>query len=455
RDAKLGWLERSDNQPQAAPQPRTGTLVLSDLAWAHAEREGHPGPAPRRMADIAQPGDLIMVEPASAAPPNAPERGRRPGMSDRVQLRQIPAVQGALVSLEPGTGRVRAMVGGWSYEQSQFNRATQAVRQPGSSFKPIVYLTALEQGISPSTRFLDAPVVIGDWRPNNYDVSFNGPTSLRIALQKSLNLVTLRVAQRVGMEAVAKNAIAFHVVDNMPRVLPAALGAVDTTVLRMAGAYAALAEGGKEVAPTLIDSVQDRDGHVVWRTPGLDCDNCADPSAPPSLTDSRKQIADPDSVFQLVTMMQGVVKHGTGHEAGKGLNRPIAGKTGTTQDFNDAWFVGFTPDLVTAVWVGYDSPTSLGENETGGAIAAPIWRNYMAVALQNRPVLTFPQPPGVAMAKWDSGSGAVTDAFKPGQVPGASGSGGGGTASAEGGGGDTGGGRAPVGGVDTGMGGLY
>ncbi|MBV8575700.1 MAG: transglycosylase domain-containing protein, partial [Acetobacteraceae bacterium] len=234
RDAKLGWLERSDSQPQAAPQPRTGTLVLADLAWARPVHEGHPGAAPRRMADITQPGDVLLVEPVSAAPPNAPERGRRPGNSDRVQLRQIPAVQGALVSIEPATGRVLAMVGGWSYEQSQFNRATQAVRQPGSSFKPIVYLTALEQGISPSTRFLDAPIVIGDWRPNNYDVSFNGPTPLRIALQKSLNLVTLRVAQRVGMEAVAKNAIAFHVVDNMPRVLPAALGAVDTTVLRMA-----------------------------------------------------------------------------------------------------------------------------------------------------------------------------------------------------------------------------
>ena len=181
-------------------------------------------------------------------------------------------MQGALVSLDPRTGRVLAMVGGWSFEGSQFNRATQALRQPGSSFKPMVYLTALEKGISPSQRFMDAPIVItnsaGTWRPNNYEMDFNGPTPLRVALEKSLNLVTLRVAQQVGMEAIAQNAIAFHVVDNMPRVLPAAIGAVDTTVMRMAGAYAGLDEGGREVIPTLIDSVQDRDGHVVWRPAG-------------------------------------------------------------------------------------------------------------------------------------------------------------------------------------------
>ena len=156
--------------------------------------------------------------------------------------------------------------------------------------------------------------------------------------------------------------------------------------------------GGREVIPTLIDSVQDRDGHVVWRAAGLDCDGCADPAAPPAVTDSRAQIADPASVFQLITMMQGVVQRGTGVPAGKGLNRPIAGKTGTTQDFDDAWFAGFTPDLVTAVWVGFDNPASLGDNETGGAVAAPIWHDYMAMALEDRPVLNFRMPPGVTMA---------------------------------------------------------
>ena len=199
-------------------------------------------------------------------------------------LRQIPAVQGALVSLDPTTGRVLAMVGGWSFDDSQFNRATQAQRQPGSSFKPFVYLTALEKGISPSQRFLDAPIVenmgaAGVWRPNNYEMEFGGPTPLRVALEKSLNLVTLRVAQEIGMEAIAQTAIAFHEVDNMPRVLPAAIGAVQTTVMREAGAYASIDEGGRLVEPTLIDSVQDPDGHVVWRPTSVQCTDCGDAGA--------------------------------------------------------------------------------------------------------------------------------------------------------------------------------
>jgi penicillin-binding protein 1A len=466
-EARVGWVE-----PGGAA--RSGAVLLSDIGWARPVHDGHVGPAPRRIGDVMQPGDIVLIEPPTSTdtaqptpvqPSTAAARARAPvARADRVTLRQIPAVQGALVSLEPATGRVLAMVGGWSFESSQFNRATQANRQPGSSFKPMVYLTALEQGVSPSQRFMDAPIVIdqgaaGQWRPNNYEMSFSGPTPLRIALEKSLNLVTLRVAERVGMDAVAQTAIAFHVVDAMPRVLPAALGAVDTTVLRQAGAYASLAMGGREVIPRLIDSVQDRDGHVVFRAPGLSCEGCdAAAGLPPGISDGRKQIADPESVFQLVTMMQGVVQRGTGYEAGKGLNRAIAGKTGTSQDFNDAWFVGFTPDLATAVWIGYDNPASLGNNETGGAVAAPIWHNFMAVALKDRPNLTFPVPPGVTLAKWDSGSGQVTDAFKPGQTPGASGPVGGATASADNGDAGSAGSGAPAaaaGGVDSGMGGLY
>jgi penicillin-binding protein 1A len=492
-EAKLGWLEPAPqtNQP---PQPRTGVLTLADVAWARVMKDGKPGPAPRKMADVVQPGDVVMVDPAApgvfaagtgaGSPPPAgatspaplpalaasagkprPAPAAQPAPVIRLSLRQIPQVQGALVSLDPTTGRVLAMVGGWSYEQSQFNRATQAQRQPGSSFKPFVYLTALERGISPSARFLDAPVVIdtpeGKWRPGNYEGNFGGPTPLRVALEQSLNLVTLRVAQRVGMQAVADNAIAFHEVDSMPRVLPAALGAVQTTVLKEAGAYASLDEGGREVLPTLIDSVQDRDGQVVWRPSGLDCADCADPSKPPLITDNRKQIADPQSVFQLITMMQGVVQRGTGMPVAKDLGRPIAGKTGTTQDFTDAWFGGFTPDLVTVVWVGYDNPASLGNNETGANVAGPIWHDYMAAALKNRPVLNFPQPPGVTMAQWDTGSGVVTDAFKPDEVPGASGPVGMGIASQSGSDGATpaaasgsGGGGGGHGG-DMSLGGLY
>ncbi|HEX2943982.1 MAG TPA: penicillin-binding transpeptidase domain-containing protein, partial [Rhodopila sp.] len=258
--------------------------------------------------------------------------------------------------------------------------------------------------------------------------------------------------------AIADNAIAFHMVDSMPRVLPAALGAVETTVLREAGAYASFAEGGRLVTPTLIDSVQDADGHVVMRAQGLDCQDCSNAGMPPELTDTRKQVADPDSVCQLVTMMQGVVRRGTGQPAGRGLNRPIAGKTGTTQDFADAWFSGFTPDLVTVVWVGYDNPRSLGDNETGGHVAAPIWHDFMEKALAGRPVLSFPVPPGVTMAEWQSSHGTVTDAFKDGQVPGASGMAAADAASAPAVEGSAASASAPAptnSGIDTSLGGLY
>jgi penicillin-binding protein 1A len=421
-EARLGWLDG----PAQTPQPHTGALPLSDIAWARPLKDGKPGPAPRRVTDVMRQGDVVMVEPNATMQTTPPAKNAKPGPAPlpRLALRQVPAVQGALVSLDPTTGRVLAMVGGWSFEGSQFNRATQAQRQPGSSFKPFVYLTALEKGISPSQRFLDAPIVMdtaaGRWRPNNFEMEFGGPTPLRVALEKSLNLVTLHVAQTVGMEAIAQTAIAFHEVESIPRVLPAALGAVDTTVMREAGAYASLDEGGHEVIPTLIDSVQDPDGHVVWRPSAITCGDCSGQGVPPVLTDQRKAIADPASVFQLVTMMQGVTTRGTGVPVVAGLGHPIAGKTGTTQDFTDAWFSGFTPDLVTTVWVGFDNPATLGNNETGAQVAGPIWHEFMAVALKNRPVLTFQQPEGVTMAQWDTGSGVVTDAFKPDQVPGAS-----------------------------------
>ena len=419
------------------------------------------------MNEILRVGDIIMIDPPAAvtAPPQAPTAKSRargtslPPPANRALLRQIPAVQGAMVSLDPQTGRVLALVGGWSFEQSQFNRATQAQRQPGSSFKPVVYLTALEKGVSPSQRFLDAPLVVdtpeGKWRPGNYEGTFGGPTPLRIALEESSNLVTLRVAQMIGMQAIADNAIALRMVDSMPRVLPAALGAVETTVLREAGAYASLAQSGRLVTPTLIDSVQDADGHVVLRHQGLDCQDCVNAAAPPELNDTRAQIADPQSVSQLVTMMQGVVQRGTGVPAGKGLNRPIAGKTGTTQDFVDAWFGGFTPDLVTVVWVGFDNPQSLGNNENGAAVAAPIFHDYMERVLAGRPVLNFPVPPGITMAQWDSGHGMVTDGFKDGQVPGASAPLGAGLSSSPGD--EVLSGAPPLahGGIDTSLGGLY
>ncbi len=414
--ATLGFIEQ---QTGGGARPRTLALPLSGLSWARPVQNGRLGAAPRRVRDVLNPGDVVMAE----VQPAAPAQGRTPARPERLALRQIPQVQGALVALDPATGRVLALSGGWSFETSQFNRATQALRQPGSSFKPYVYLAAMQAGISPSQRFLDAPFVIdqgaaGKWRPGNYGRTFSGPVPLRVALEKSLNLVTVRVADKVGMEQVAQLAIGLGVVDDMPRVLPAALGAVETTVLRQAGGYASLVAGGRKVVPTLIDAVQDRYGQVLWQAGGLSCDGCDDPTRRPGLRDQRPQVVDPDSAFQVVNMLQGAVQRGTGHAAGIGIKTAVGGKTGTTQDFTDNWFGGFTPDMVAIVWVGFDTPASLGDNETGGSNAAPIWRDFMTAAQQGRPALRFTPPPGVTMATWDSGSGMVTDAFKPGQEPG-------------------------------------
>ena len=451
-EARVGWLGEPAT-PGARPAERFGVMRMADEAWWHPMgRDGKQGAAYRRMSDMVQPGDVVMIQPVSGEA----RFGRARAAEPLVLLRQVPVAEGALVTLDPSTGRVLAMVGGWSHAASQFNRATQAERQPGSSFKPIVYLTALEQGISPSDRFLDAPIVLPDghggyWRPNNFERTFNGPTPLRVALEQSLNLVTVRVAQRIGMSSVAATAEAFGMTDHLPKVLAAALGAADTTVVREAGAYASIATEGRKVVPTLIDSVQDREGHVVWRPAGIDC-ACDSPGTAPEIDDGRPQIADPDSAFQLINMMEGVVNRGTGVPAAKGLDRPIAGKTGTSQDFDDAWFAGFTPRLVTVVWVGFDNPASLGDDQTGAAVAAPIWHQFMAAALKGKPALDFPQPPGVTMAAWSSGGGRVTDAFKPGQVPGASS----GTDDQSVASGDATAANGPsAGGVDTSLGGLY
>jgi penicillin-binding protein 1A len=418
REARLGWVERPD--PRAAPQPRSGTLYLEDLAWARRSLgEGRLGGAPQRMADVLSPGDVVLVEAQPATAAAGPNRPARP---ERLALRQVPAVEGAVVALDPATGRVLAMAGGWSFEESQFNRTTQAMRQPGSSFKPFVYLPALELGIPPNQRFLDGPIEIataqGVWRPTNYSGGGNGYVTIRTALEKSLNLVTVRIAQEVGMDKVAETAARFGVIPNMPKYLSMALGSGETTVLRMAAGYAAFVNGGREVIPTLIDSVQDQRGRVVWRSDPRDCAACsaATPYAgPPELTEERKQITDPIAAYQMVNILTGVVQRGTGTRAGQGLNRPVAGKTGTTNDYFDNWFVGFTPDIVVAVWLGFDDPRTLGHGETGGQNAAPIFRDVLEAALRGSPPVPFRAPPGVALVRTQVENGAtILEAFRPG-----------------------------------------
>ncbi|MBE9606526.1 PBP1A family penicillin-binding protein [Acetobacteraceae bacterium H6797] len=417
RDARLGLVERSDSR--AAPQARTVPLLFDDVSgWARpAGRDGRLGAAPRRMSDVVSPGDVVMVEiqPAAAA------QGRTAARPERALLRQIPVAEGAVVALDPNTGRVLSMAGGWSFEKSWFNRATQAMRQPGSSFKPFVYLPALELGIPPNQKLLDAPIEImtpqGMWRPGNYERNTNGWVTMRTALEKSLNLVTVRLAQEIGIDRVAETAKRFGVIPNMPRVLSMALGAGETTVLKQAAAYAAFANGGKEVTPSFVDSVQDRFGNLVWRADNRRCETCeSDPNGqPPVLADERKQLTDPIAAYQMVSLLQGVVQRGTGGRAGAGLNRPIAGKTGTSNDYFDNWFVGFTPDLVIAVWMGFDEPHSLGNGETGGSTAAPVFHDVMAAAMKDSPPVPFRAPPGVALVRIQTDSGqTITEAFRPG-----------------------------------------
>jgi len=416
-EARLAWLERPDGRAQA--QPRQGTLPFSAVqGWARpVSKEGRLGAAPRRMQDVLSPGDVVLVE----ARPGAPAQGRNPARPAQLALRQIPLVEGAVVALDPATGRVLSMAGGFSFEKSWFNRATQALRQPGSSFKPFVYLPALELGIPPNQKLLDGPIEIqtpqGVWRPSNYSGAPRGWVTMRSALQNSLNLVTIRLAQEVGIDRVAETAARFHVIPNMPHVLSMALGAGETTVMRMAAAYASFVNGGKEVMPTLIDTVQDRFGNVVWRADNRRCDGCGNgPNGePPHLVDERKQITDPIAAYQMVSLLQGVVQYGSGKRAGEGLNRPVAGKTGTTNDFMDNWFVGFTPDIVVAVWMGFDEPRSLGNSEAGGTNAAPIFRDVVAAALKDSPPVPFRAPPGVALVRTQLENGqTILEAFRPG-----------------------------------------
>ena len=447
RTARLAWVERPEFR--ATLVARTNTLFLEDVAWARRALDGNRlGATPRKMSDVVAVGEVVLVDmlPASAA------QGRNvPARPERLALRQVPLVEGAVVALDPATGRVLAMAGGWSFERSQFNRATQAMRQPGSSFKPFVYITALEQGIPPNQRYLDGPIEImtpqGPWRPGNYgDAVSNQYFTMRGALERSLNLVTIRIAQQVGMDKVSETAGRFGVIPNMPPYLAMSLGSGETTVLRQAAAYASFANGGRQVAPTFIDSVQDQLGKVVWRSETRRCLGCEadEPLQPPRLTDERRQITDPISAYQMTNLLQGVVQRGTGTAAGRGLNRPVAGKTGTTNDYVDNWFVGFTPDIVIAVWMGFDEPRSLGNNETGGGNAAPIFHDILESALRGSPPVPFRAPPGVALVRMTTDGGqTILEAFRPGTensaVPPTEEATQGGTAAS----------------VDTGLGGLY
>ncbi len=370
------------------PDGSRGKLPVAEAQWAKTGLSS--------LRQIVKDGDVIFVAPAKD------KDGKN---TDDWSLRQLPKVSGALVAMDPHTGRVLAIQGGWSYEQSEFDRATQALRQPGSSFKPFVYLTALENGFTPATLVVDGPFV-GDqgpgmpkWRPKNYHDDYLGPTTLRVGVEKSRNLMTVRLAHFIGMDKVADMVHRFGVMDNMPKYLSYSLGAGETTLLRLTTGYAQFVNGGRKITPTFIDRIQDRMGMTVFAHDKRPCQDCGtliewEGQDAPDVPDTREQVADPRNVYQIVSILEGVVQRGTA-TAVKELNRPLAGKTGTTNDSKDTWFVGFSPDLVVGVFVGYDTPRTLGKKETGGSVAVPIFKGFMQEALKDQPAIPFRVPPGI------------------------------------------------------------
>ena len=402
----------------------TGRIPLAEAEWARRSLpKQRVGAAPKRMHRILKAGDLIAVEPANAGP-------------DGIwALRQIPDIEGALIAMDPHTGHVLAMVGGYDAERSEFNRATQAMRQPGSAFKPFVYLAALQEGYTPATLLADMPIVIdqggdlGLWRPQNYAGSFHGIVPMRIGIEKSRNLMTVRLAQAVGMNRVAAVAGRFGIQEEMPEVLSMSLGAGETTLARMTAAYSMLANGGRRISPTIVDRVQDRHGRTVFRHEQRTCAGCdtLEELGPkvPYPPDPRERIADPQSVYQVVSMLEGVVLRGTGRRL-RAVGKPLAGKTGTTSDYVDAWFVGFASDLVVGVYVGFDRPRTLGHAETGSSVAAPVFGAFMREALDRTPAAPFRIPPGMSFLRVGRTSGKpaepgeadiILEAFKPGTEP--------------------------------------
>ena len=289
--------------------------------------------------------------------------------------------------MDPHTGRILAMQGGFSFDASEFNRATQAQRQPGSAFKPFVYMAALDRGFTPASLIEDAPFAFDPgggqevWKPVNYSEEFYGPTPLRVGIEKSRNLMTVRLANIVGADAVADYAQAFGVIEKgRPFYLSMSLGAAETTLLDITAAYAMIVNGGRRIEPALIERVQDRRGRTLWRRDERACAGCAgaewrEGMAPPRLTDPRPQVVDPGTAFQMAHMLAGVVERGTGKRL-RALARPLAGKTGTTNDNREAWFVGFSPDLAVGVYVGFDRPRSLGRHATGSSVALPVWQAF-------------------------------------------------------------------------------
>jgi penicillin-binding protein 1A len=421
-EAVIGLQPRVQPDGKQAPDREKATLPLELLKWARAYVDGSKlGPEIKTPADVLSPGDVVYVAPSKDP--------------DKWHLVQMPDVEGAMVAMDPHTGRVLSLVGGFSYGRSQFNRAVQALRQPGSSFKPIVYAAALDNGYSPASVVLDAAIEFkmpdgSMWKPKNYQDKFFGPSTLRRGIEQSRNVMTVRLADELGMTKIADLSQRLGIYDKLPRQLAMALGAGETTLLKMVTAYSIIDNGGKKIDASLIDRIQDRYGRTIFRHDGRDCGGCSSanwtPELPePELLDVREQVMSPYTAYQITSMMEGVVERGTGKKM-KIVGKPIAGKTGTSNDERDAWFIGYTPDLVVGVYIGYDNPKPMGRGRTGGELAAPIVADFMRLALRDKPATPFRVPRAIELMPIDAKSGkrgifgkdgVILEAFKPGDEP--------------------------------------
>jgi len=417
-EARLG-IEGQEGEDHVIP--------ANDVTWARKRLEnGSLGRRAQGPDDLLAVGDVVLVRAITAD-----------GSGDFVRwsLRQVPEVQGGFMAMDVNTGRVIAMQGGFSYQDSVFNRATQAQRQPGSSFKPFVYAAALDSGYSPATIVVDAPIEIntpqGLWRPRNSSNQFYGPTPLRTGIEMSRNLMTIRLAQEVGMDTVADYAEKFGVYDNMGRFLANSLGSEETTLFQMVAAYAMFANGGERVQPTLVDRVQDRYGRTIYRHDQRNCVDCLVPGlAPgeaPRIDSNRERVMNAITAYQLTSMMTGVVERGTAART-VGLDVPVAGKTGTTNEAKDVWFVGFTSNIVAGCYIGYDQPRPLGRGASGGGMCGPVFQEFMKKATAKYGGGPFVVPPGGHFIKIDRFTGArlpddasgeyvVAEYFRDGEEP--------------------------------------
>jgi penicillin-binding protein 1A len=378
-------------------------IPAKDVQWARKRLDdGKLGRQARVASDLLAVGDVVLVRQMTSD-----------GSFIRWTLRQVPEIQGGFMAMDVNTGRVISMQGGFSYQSSVFNRATQAQRQPGSSFKPFVYAAALDSGLTPATIIVDEPITLntpqGLWTPKNASGKFYGPTPMRTGIEQSRNLMTIRIAQDIGMDTVAKYAEKFGVYDNLGHFLANSLGAQETTLFKMVAAYAMFANGGERVEPTLVDRVQDRYGRTIYRHDRRECVNCDQATLPagasPSIRSNRERVMDAITAYQLTSMMEGVVKRGSGR--GVSLQVPVAGKTGTTNDAKDVWFIGFTSNIVAGCYLGYDQPRTMGRNAFGGTLCVPVFQEFMQEAVKEFGGTEFAVPPGGHFVNIDRFSGAI------------------------------------------------